>query len=771
MLLRLAAASCLLVVGVSGSASSDGPVGDTIVINDRQEYWEYARKYGMCQNFSDEANLKRPLKLPGDKVLAPFDACVAKNEFGEKLNDNSGEIFCKGPTIHLMADALNHRVDSKEFVDRASTLDGKSFNQQLGNLHSTGLAKDFTVEKFMNATKPYGALQLGEAGTELQYYNNTRFPNTPSFIHGIRPKAHRLRAWAKIVHHYWNNLDRTMKQVVGDYLIPGPGSDEHDRSKEEYSTTLIRLEHPFVIAGGRFREQYYWDSFFIMEGLLAADMSYLARTTLLNFMDQIKAYGFIPNGGRKYYLNRSQPPLFINMLHIYVESTKDYQILHEALPLAERELRWWYYNRSITVNHNEKNYTVFRYNVDATGPRPESYAEDWRDVWCHAKSAPSSSFERTKYSEFASGAESGWDYTARWMEDPFNQKDRKRHDQMLSLRVRDIIPVDLNSMIYRCHKLMEILYKEARNNESPFADAYGRRHALKAEELRKAILALHWDPKSMGFFDFVMKKGESDRNRTGYNHKFWSGASLVPYWAEIWPDELDSEKCESQEVKSKMMEAFSGVRDLLERYPGPLPATLVETEQQWDFPNSWAPLQYFAIQALQKIDERCVSETTTDEFKKTTTPHHHLGSGALPDSRTIAPKINYETSPSWRDVLLKTVAMRYMNAAFCNWQVRPLWNDQGKLPEDRVEMLLHDDPVKDKNLYKHPGKMFEKLNATSPTTAGGGGEYGVQTGFGWTNGVAIWIAKQYGAILDDPNCSSSGGGDVAGMEDSLLFQK
>jgi neutral trehalase len=103
------------------------------------------------------------------------------------------------------------------------------------------------------------------------------------------------------VHHYWNNLDRTMKQMHNGYLIPGPGSviNENDQpSDEKYSTTLIRLDHPFVVAGGRFREQYYWDSFFIMEGLLAANVTYLARTTLLNFMDEIKAYGFIPNGGR-----------------------------------------------------------------------------------------------------------------------------------------------------------------------------------------------------------------------------------------------------------------------------------------------------------------------------------------------------------------------------------------------------------------------------------------------------------------------------------------
>lgn len=121
-------------------------------------------------------------------------------------------------------------------------------------------------------------------------------------------------------------------------LLPGPGSPPAQRTKpsdyslefkEQCATSIIRLEHPFVIAGGRFREQYYWDSFFVMEGLLAANMTYLARTTLLNFMDEIRSYGFIPNGGRyelfmgrvgscsppnrKYYLNRSQPPLFIHV--------------------------------------------------------------------------------------------------------------------------------------------------------------------------------------------------------------------------------------------------------------------------------------------------------------------------------------------------------------------------------------------------------------------------------------------------------------------------
>ena len=40
-------------------------------------------------------------------------------------------------------------------------------------------------------------------------------------------------------------------------------------------------------------------------------------------MDEIEHFGFIPNGGRIYYLNRSQPPVFINVrpLHTLIPIT------------------------------------------------------------------------------------------------------------------------------------------------------------------------------------------------------------------------------------------------------------------------------------------------------------------------------------------------------------------------------------------------------------------------------------------------------------------
>ena len=57
----------------------------------------------------------------------------------------------------------------------------------------------------------------------------------------------------------------------------------------------------------------YWDSKFILDGLLESELYDIANPTLQNFMDEIQLFGFIPNGGPIYYFNRSQPPFFKNV--------------------------------------------------------------------------------------------------------------------------------------------------------------------------------------------------------------------------------------------------------------------------------------------------------------------------------------------------------------------------------------------------------------------------------------------------------------------------
>jgi len=57
----------------------------------------------------------------------------------------------------------------------------------------------------------------------------------------------------------------------------------------------------------------YWGSMFILLGLLESELYDVAHSSLQIFMDEIERFGFIPNGGRIYYLDRSQPPLVISV--------------------------------------------------------------------------------------------------------------------------------------------------------------------------------------------------------------------------------------------------------------------------------------------------------------------------------------------------------------------------------------------------------------------------------------------------------------------------
>lgn len=71
-----------------------------------------------------------------------------------------------------------------------------------------------------------------------------------------------------------------------------------------------------------------------------------------NFLDFVEQFGFVPNGARIYYLNRSQPPVLTQMVKTYVDYTKDKSILDRALPLLIKEHSFWTTNRTVQIESN-----------------------------------------------------------------------------------------------------------------------------------------------------------------------------------------------------------------------------------------------------------------------------------------------------------------------------------------------------------------------------------------------------------------------------------
>lgn len=158
---------------------------------------------------------------------------------------------------------------------------------------------------------------------------------------------------------------------------------------------------------------------------------------------------------RKYYLNRSQPPMFVQMLNLYVQETGNTTILTEALPLADTEMKWWDSNRSIEVTSpwTNETYTVYHYNVFVnTAPRPEGYLEDYETA-NGAEPALNETEKEKLYIELASGAESGWDYSVRWATERIIDLE-EQFPILRKLGVVATIPVDLTSLMRGNHALV-----------------------------------------------------------------------------------------------------------------------------------------------------------------------------------------------------------------------------------------------------------------------------------------------------------------------------
>ncbi len=407
--------------------------------------------------------------------------------------------------------------------------------------------------------------------------------------------------------------------------------------------SMIWVPNGFVMPGVRFRETYYWDTYWIIWGLLLSEMHETVKGMLENFTYLIERFGHVPNGTRQYYTRRSQPPFLVCMVSKYLEcTTGDTQFLKDHIGQLDKELQFFMDNRSCTYKYNGAEYLVFHYGADCKGPRPESYAVDVE----MAEHFHSESEKEEFYLHVKAASESGWDFSSRWFMEYTNSCG------LCSLKTCYIAPVDLNALMYKNYMHMVDFYKTLNNLH--MVNFY----LEKAHETLKTITNLLWDPEENMWFDWNMR---FHKRRS----KFYA-SNLFPLWAEAYPTELKDTigKCASYYL----------LRTGAMNHKGGIPASFQHTGEQWDF-NVWPPLQQIIVSGLNKTKNK------------------------------YAQKIAFRIARSY--------AINTISA--CS---------------------------------KGSGcQIFEKYNPSKADTAGGGGEYEVQTGFAWTNGVLLDFICYYGDDL------------------------
>jgi len=347
-----------------------------------------------------------------------------------------------------------------------------------------------------------------------------------------------------------------------------------------------------------------------------------------NFVYLQEKLGLIPNGNRQYYITRTQPPVLAFMVDLLYQQF-GLEHIKPYIDALEKENQFWMDGKNQLNNDNvthrrivrmPNGETLNRYwdDVEPSIPRQESHREDF----ALAKNMNETDAKQL-YRNIRAAAESGWDFTARWF------KDRKN---LSTIQITSIAPIDLNALLYGQEKLLAKYIAKSGDQEK--ADFY----QAAAEKRKQTINTYCWNENAGFYFDYNIK--------TNAPSDFYSLAGVVPIFTEMASQE------QAAAIKKQLEQKFL--------QPGGLVSTLIKANQQWDYPNGWAPLQWFAVKGL----------------------------------------LNYN-----HQELALEIAKRWVKTLRTNF--------------DHTKMLM------------------EKYNVCQPDLIAKGGEYSVQEGFGWTNGIAL----------------------------------
>lgn len=341
----------------------------------------------------------------------------------------------------------------------------------------------------------------------------------------------------------------------------------HQPDALQQGSSLLPLPNPYIVPGGRFREIYYWDSYFTMLGLQESGMYDMMEHMINNFSFMIQQYGHIPNGNRTYFLSRSQPPFFSLMLDLLAEK-KGKQVYAQYQLALQREYDYWM-DKADGKGHTVKmpDGTVLnRYYDQDIVPRQESFYEDSSLGAAAGKKAP------LLYRNLRSGAESGWDFSSRWLADG---------KSLSTIQTTNLVPVDLNSLLYHLEMTLGKAYKET-------GDLVRSNYYQKIADKRKAaVLKYCWNSAGGWFTDYNIVTKSRSREVTM--------AGVTPLFIGIATTAQANAAAEV--LKSRFLKT------------GGLVTTLKNTGQQWDAPNGWAPLQWMGVQAMNNYNKKELART------------------------------------------------------------------------------------------------------------------------------------------------------------------
>ena len=332
------------------------------------------------------------------------------------------------------------------------------------------------------------------------------------------------------------------------------------RENREDDGTLIGLPYPYIVSGiaDKFKEMYYWGTFFTNRGLEITGRWDLVKNNTDNMLYLVDKFGFMPNGNRTYYLKNSQPPFLSIMVRDVFEHYGDPTWLASAYRVLCKEYKFWQTKRMTSVGLNQYG---GHFSDDQIEEKAASFAK-------RVGMRPENKTDRELADHYIICCESGIDCSARWEFDG-----------------PDYAQVDLNSLLY--------IFEQ---NMAFFAKTLGEADEaawIAAAEKRRSRMLKYMDKDGV-FYDYNVKTGEVNQ--------FFTCASVYPLFANM----VNKTYAENFVKNLGKLELEYGVSYTEKHnFPG---------EYQWDTKIGWPCIQYLLVKALDNNGYPKVAERIAEKY-------------------------------------------------------------------------------------------------------------------------------------------------------------
>lgn len=317
-----------------------------------------------------------------------------------------------------------------------------------------------------------------------------------SFIHrGETLKAGDVLAARAYIAEYWTHLERYNPKDDGSLIgLPKP-----------YLVPSYAEGHEFD-----YNELYYWDSYFMIQGLLDEAHKDLVVGILDNFVALFDRFGIIPNGSQLYYLSRSQPPFLTSFIFdLYNVYNLDAKWLKKYIEVAKRE-----------------------YETVWMGTRKPNARQVYRGL---------SRYYDFNYLHDIAETESGWDMTPRFGRKALNY-----------------LPIDLNSLLYKYEKDFARAAKILGDKREE------AKWDVAAAHRKETVDALMWSDLKGWYYDYNFEKEKRG--------SVSSLAGFYPMWAGMaTPEQANAMVKALRRFEHKGGLATTDAQPLNQLVPGKMP--------------------------------------------------------------------------------------------------------------------------------------------------------------------------------------------------------